>query len=253
MLTSAAPGLSGQYTSLASLGISTGAFGSAVGTTNHLTVDTTKLTTALQNNPSAVLAVMIGQPTATVNPGPNGTSQPGTWITSATGLPADPTHGAYRISVNSSGQITSVFTPVGGSPLTPVTGTITANGTNSTVLSGMTFGIGALPTSGTKTDTLSFGGSGILSSLGDFLTTQLGKGGVFDSEHTNAASDLTDLGDQIKAQNDLLAQRQQSLQQQFTAMETALAQLNSQGTGMLSGLGIAPSSSSSGSSSSSAR
>src|SRR6266542_752429 len=47
LVTSAAPGLGGQYTSLASLGISTGKVGSAIGTTNHLSVDTAKLTAAL--------------------------------------------------------------------------------------------------------------------------------------------------------------------------------------------------------------
>jgi flagellar hook-associated protein 2 len=251
MVTNAAPGVSGQYTSLASLGISTGAFGASVGTTNHLTVDTTKLTQALQSNPSAVLSVMIGSPTATINPGSNGTSKPASWISSASGLPADPTHGTYKVSVSSSGQITSVFTPVGGGPLAPLLGSITANGSNSSVISGMTLGIGALPASGTLTDTISFGASGVLSSLGDFLTTQLGKGGVFDSEHTSSASELTSLGDQIKAQNDILAQKQQTLQQQFTAMETALAQLNSQNGQLLASLGSATSSSTSSSSKSS--
>lgn len=244
ILTSAATGVSGKYTTLASLGISTGAFGAAVGTTNHLTVNTDTLTQALQNNPGAVLSVLIGSPTATVNPGPNGRGLPATWISSSSGLPSDPTHGTYKLTVNSSGQLTSVFTPVGGSPLTPFIGSITAGGTSSTAIAGMTFGIGALPSSGSRTDTISFGMSGVLSSLGDYLTTQLGKGGVFDSEHANSAAQLTSLSDQIKVQNDILAQKQQTLQQQFTAMETALAQLNSQSSSMLASLGISTSSSS---------
>jgi flagellar hook-associated protein 2 len=251
MLTRAAPGVSGQYTSLASVGISTGAFGAAVGTTNHLTLDTDTLTQALQNNPSAVLSVLIGSPSATINPGPNGSSLPSNWISSSSGLPADPTHGTYRVSVNSGGQVTSTFTPIGGSPLAPLIGSISANGTTSSAISGMTLGIGALPASGSRTDTIVYGPSGVLSGLGDFLSTQLGKGGVFDAEHTNASSELTSLADQIKNQNDILAQKQTALQAQFTAMETALAQLNSQGTSMLSGLGITSSSSTSKSSSSS--
>ena len=68
LVSSAAPGLGGQYTSLANLGITTGKVGAAIGTTNHLTVDTDKLTKALQDNPSAVMAVFGGTPTSTLNP-----------------------------------------------------------------------------------------------------------------------------------------------------------------------------------------
>ena len=48
------------YNTMGDIGISTGAYGSAVGTTNHLVLDTGKLTTALQNNPQAVTQLLSG-------------------------------------------------------------------------------------------------------------------------------------------------------------------------------------------------
>src|SRR5207302_10504740 len=97
---------------------------------------------------------------------------------------------------------------------------------------------------GMRTDTLTFGQSGVLSSLSDFLTGQLGKGGVFESEHTSASNDLKNLSDQISSANNILAQKQLTLQSQFTAMETALAQLQSQGGQFAASLGTTSSSSS---------
>ena len=247
----AAPGVSGQYTSLASLGISTGAFGATVGTTSHLSVDSTKLTDALNADPSAVLRVLIGDPSVATNANSNGNSTPGNWVSSTSGKPADPTHGRYQVSVDSLGNVTSVFTPIGGSPQAAITGMITANGSNSTLIPGLTLNVGALPASGKATDTLTFGQSGLLTSLSDYLTTQLGKGGVFESEHTAAATDLKNLGSQITNANDLLTQKQATLQAQFTAMEVALAQLQSQGGQFAASMGASSSSGSSSSSSSS--
>jgi flagellar hook-associated protein 2 len=45
---------SGSTNSLGAIGVNTGAVGSAVGTTSRLQLDTTKLTTALTNDPNAV-------------------------------------------------------------------------------------------------------------------------------------------------------------------------------------------------------
>ncbi len=51
-------GLAGSYKSLSDLGISTGAIGSQVGTTNNLTIDETKFSQALQANPTAAFNLM---------------------------------------------------------------------------------------------------------------------------------------------------------------------------------------------------
>ena len=245
-LTSAVPGLQGTYTTLASLGISTGAFGATVGTTNHLTLDTDKLTQALQTDPSAVLKVLVGDPAVTVNAGPGGVSTPGNWLSSVSGTPSNPIHGRYQVTVDASGNLTSVFTPVGGGPLSPVMGSITTGGSNSSLIPGLVLTTNALPTFGSRTDTLTFGQSGLLSGLSDYLSNVLGKGGIFESEHTSANTDLKNLSDQITTANNVLTQKQQTLQDQFTAMEVALTQLQSQSSSLASSLtGLSGSTSSS--------
>lgn len=60
MMYSPVSGLSGQYTTLADIGLSTGSYGSALNTTRHLTVDQNKLSAALNNNPTQVQAVISG-------------------------------------------------------------------------------------------------------------------------------------------------------------------------------------------------
>src|SRR5262249_20256914 len=57
LTSSAALGATGTYRSLADIGISTGATGAAVGTTNRLQVDDAKLAAALNDNPQAVQSV----------------------------------------------------------------------------------------------------------------------------------------------------------------------------------------------------
>ncbi len=56
--TSQVAGLSGPYSTLSDLGLTFGAVGSAVGTTNKITLDEAKFTSALQANPSAVHEVL---------------------------------------------------------------------------------------------------------------------------------------------------------------------------------------------------
>src|SRR5207247_10436630 len=63
----------GSYSTLASVGISTGAFGAAAHSTNHLILDSGKLNTALQNNPQSVYNLFSGAAVTVVNPNADGT------------------------------------------------------------------------------------------------------------------------------------------------------------------------------------
>jgi flagellar hook-associated protein 2 len=239
MVASPGAGATGTYTTLASIGISTGSFGAAIGTTNHLQLDTNKFTQALQNNPQAIVSLITGSETTTLNPDSSGSAQPGTWIQSISGKPpAGSMYGSYKVSVDSGGNVTSVFTPTGAAPLTPTAGSISANGSNSTIIPGVTITAGSLPPTGTTlTDTIWYGQNGILGQFNDFLNTALGPGGVFKTESDNTTTSEKDLNDQINNMNEMLALQQQTLQTQFTAMETALAQLQGQGASMLASLG----------------
>jgi flagellar capping protein FliD len=96
--------------------------------------------------------------------------------------------------------------------------------------------------SGTDTITYTVNTRGVMQSLNDYLNNVLGSTGVFQTEQNDAQSELKDITDQIANQNQLLSQKQQTLQAQFTAMEVALSQLQAQSGSMLSSLGISPSS-----------
>jgi flagellar hook-associated protein 2 len=233
------------YSTLASIGITTGAFGSAVGTTNHLTVDTGKLTTALQTNPQAVYNVLAGL-TGTTSVTGDPTNP---WIASVTGTPAGQVYsGTYKITYNPTGNaLSSVLTQSGGAPQTAVTGTISAGGVNNTLIPGLVITANnPLPgASGTDTVTYTVNTRGVMQSLNDYLNNVLGASGIFQTESNDAQSSLTDITDQIANQNELLDQKQQALQQQFTAMEVALSQLQAQNSSLVSSLGGSTRSSSS--------
>jgi flagellar hook-associated protein 2 len=66
-LLTGAPSSNGAIRSLADIGVTTGSIGSAVGTTNRLQIDTTKLQNALENDPSGV-ASLLNSATGAVKP-----------------------------------------------------------------------------------------------------------------------------------------------------------------------------------------
>jgi flagellar hook-associated protein 2 len=233
-----APGVSGQYTTLASLGISTGAPGAAVGTTNHLNVDTTALTNALQNNPNALLNVLTGTRTATLNPDSSGLGHTGSWVTNVAGTPTGTDYGTYKLSIDSTGLVTSLYTPTGGTTLSPQTTTMFSGSTNNMLIPGVTITAGSLPPAGsTYTDTIFVGQTGVLGRLDNYLTGLLGTNGTFTIEHNNAGSEQSALNQQMNDMQARLAQEQQSLQNQFSAMESALAQIQGQGSALTGSLG----------------
>lgn len=232
------------YNGLGSIGITTGAFGAAAGSTNHLAVDAAKLTAALQTNPQAVFQVLAGM-TATTALASNPTNP---WVASATGQPLGQIRsGSYAVTYTSgSNGISSVFTPTGGGSQSPVKDILTAGGTSSAVIPGMVLtGSSAVPgVTGVDTIAYTVTSLGVMQSLNNYLTKLTTVGGVFKTEQSQAQHDGLDITNQIAVQNTLLAQKQTSLQAQFTAMEVALAKINSQGSSLLASLGFTQSKSS---------
>ena len=232
------------YNSLGSIGVTTGAYGAAAGSTNHLVVDSAKLTTALQSNPQAVYQVLAGL-TSTTSLASDPTNP---WIASLNGKPVGQIQsGTYAVTYTPGTGISSVFTPAGGGAQAPVKGTIAAGGINGGVILGMTLTArNPLPAAaGTDSIAYTVTSAGVMQSLSDYLTKLTSTGGVFQNEKSQAQQQSTVISTQIAAQNTLLAQKQTALQAQFTAMETALAKINSQGGSLLASLGITNSNTSS--------
>ena len=240
------------YSTLASIGVSTGAFGAALGTTNHLVLDATKLTAALQANPQGVIQVVSGLTGTTSSTG----DATNPWISSVSGTPYGQVYGGqYKISYTPvTNALSAVFTPTNGAPQAALIGTAAPGATNTTLIPGMS--IVALPSlpggAGTDTITYTVATQGIFQTLNDYLNkTTTGANGVFGSEHTVATNSQNSLTAQIADQNRLISQRQTTLQAQFTAMEVALGQLQSQSSSLLSSIGSLNNSQASSSSSSS--
>ena len=80
--------------------------------------------------------------------------------------------------------------------------------------------------------------NGIAAKLGGLLDpVAKASTGLIDVRANEAGSESSDIDDQIQALEDRLAQRQERLQAQFTAMEQALAQSQSQGSWLTAQLG----------------
>jgi flagellar hook-associated protein 2 len=225
------------YTTLGDIGISTGAYGSTVGTTNHLVLNASKLTAALTNNPQAVTQVLAGLTgtTAAVPGAPN------PWVGTATGTPYGQVYsGSYKVTFNPIGNtLSSVFTSSNGSIQKATIGTIGPGGTNTALIPGISIvALNPLPlVASTETINYTVSGRGILQSMNDFVSQSRGPNGIFTAQHTNATSSVARFATQIANQNALLAQRQASLQAQFTAMEVALGTLQAQGASLASSIG----------------
>jgi len=68
---------------------------------------------------------------------------------------------------------------------------------------------------------------GIASSLDDLLDSYLSSGGVFDGRNASLKASIADIGDQRQQLNDRLTDLQNRYLQQFNALDTLLAQLQS--------------------------
>jgi len=92
-------------------------------------------------------------------------------IDSATGVPSDLRPGTYSITSTATGDLTVVFTPTGGTAEPAVSGTITAGGTNTTIIPGMTLTGDTPLVAGTQTITVGPGTTLNFDANGSYSTT----------------------------------------------------------------------------------
>jgi len=228
-LISPMPGVSGPMNTLQSIGISFGAPGSALGTTNDLQVDTNTLTNALQTNPVAVanLFAAFGSQIAIQSGGAGN-------ITSATGQPTGVrVPGTYSITTTVNGDgtanMTATFTPAsGGTPMTTSLTNLQPGTTNTTLIPGVTLTFPSTFTAGTDTLNLTTPTLGLEAQFEQYLTPLTQAGGVLSSIQSGYQTDISDLQDQINEMNANLQIEKQMLVNKFAAMEIALQQLQTQ-------------------------
>ena len=226
MISDVGTNVTGSDTILASIGLSFGPIGSAVGTTDTLVFDQTAFNTAVQNDPLSVQNA-LSQFSLTAALAPSGTSS----ITGATGSYVGTIPGTYKITDDGLGNLTSVFSPAdGSSPITELA-TVTANGTNTSLIPGMTLQIGTLQ-AGTTTINASVTSESVIGKLRDFLNGIAGPNGTLKNrtdEYTNDIKDMEARKVEIQASIDAQVA---VWQQKFTDMEEAEAQASTISQGL---------------------
>lgn len=219
---SPALGVTGKYLSLADVGVSFGATGSAVGAANTLTLDETKLRAALTDNPDAVTRLFTAKVSAASLQN-GGTSS----ITNASGQAAIGRAGTYRVVDDGAGNISAYWKPDGGSESTiPLQGTIAAFGSSSNIIPGVKLDAGAL-VAGTSFVRVNMTTEGVTTRLRNYTVDSTGLGGVFDSETTQEAKRATAIQQQIFRLTERVVRKEKELSLKFARMESTLARLRS--------------------------
>lgn len=224
VVTRSVPGLGGGLRTLADIGISFGAVGSAVGETKHLVFDNAKFTAAMQSNPEGVAQLMtIFTADASLTGGGTGS------IASISGSPTAATKtGRYTVDSDADGNLMATFHPDDGSAATTKNGTIAAGGTNSTLIPGVTLTAAGTLVAGTNQIVIGAPQHGLAKSLNEFIDSLTRSGGLLASRDEETKSLISDINDQIDRLEARVSAREEQLVKKFTAMELTISQLQSQ-------------------------
>ena len=210
--------LPGQYTNLSQIGISFGAVGSAIGTTNTLQFDEAKFKTALAADPGAVQSALSALTlTGSLEGGGTGS------ITGLTGTYSGTVAGKYVISDDGAGNLTADFTPANGGPTTTTTAMVLAGGTNTSLIPGMTLSIGGVLQAGTHTVTVAATTQSVVQRLKQYAENQAGTGGVLQKRQESYNSVTRDIADRIAVMEERIEREMEVYRKKFAAMEQAQA------------------------------
>lgn len=224
VVTRAVPGLAGGVRTLSDIGISYGAVGAAVGTANRLVFNANKFNDAMTRDPEAVAALMTTfVASASLSSGGTGS------IASISGKPttADKT-GRYSIASDASGNLTATFTPNDGSASVVRTGSITAGGTNTTLIPGLTLTAGGALQAGADEVVVGASAEGFAKRLTEWVDSLTRTGGLISTRNEEMGNVTKSINEQIDRLEARVASREQQLMKKFTAMELAISQLQSQ-------------------------
>lgn len=211
-------GLSGSYPNLATIGISFGAVGSAIGTTNTLQFDESKFTDALANDPASVQALLsTWKLQATLDPGGTGS------IDSISGEYTGTKPGRYQIVDDGQGNLYATFYPDDGSAPIETQATVSANSTNTTLIPGITIHIGPTLQSGEHTIRVTPVEASPLQQIAQFLEGQAGAGGVLAERAASYGAVAEDIEERQAELEERIDREIERLRMKFIAMDQALA------------------------------
>ncbi len=224
MVTRAVPGLSGGLRTLSDIGISYGAVGAAAGSANRLVFDSAKFMKAMTNDPEAVGQLMtVFTANALLSPGGTGS------LASVGGVPSNATKtGRYSITSNAAGNLVATFTPNDGTASVVTNGTITAGGTNTTLIPGVTLTAAGTLVDGVDELVVGALAEGFGKRLSEWIDGLTRSGGLIDSRNVEMGNVSKSINEQIDRLEARVSAREQQLMKKFTAMEMAISQLQSQ-------------------------
>lgn len=210
--------INGTYTTLSQIGLSFGAVGSAVGSTNTLVLDEGAFTSALSKDPAGTQALLSSLTLAAgIDPGGNSS------ISSLTGTFTGSQAGKYSIADDGLGSLVSTFTPANGGPPVTTSATVAANGSTTLLIPGMTVNVGALLQAGTSTITVAPSSQSVVQRLKQFAEVQAGAGGVLQKRQDSITAVTTDIADRIDKVQTRITNEMEVLRKKFAAMEQAQA------------------------------
>ena len=224
LMTGSAFGVSGALRTFSDAGISFGVVGSEVGATNQLVLDSGKLNAALDENPDAVAQLFSTfSASATLEAGGTGS------LASISGTPTAATKaGVYTISSTSSGQLNVTFKPDDGSTSVVQTGSISAGGTNTTLIPGVTLTAAGVLVDGSDTITIAATERGVGLALRDYVGSLTRAGGTFETRDDEFQARIDSIADQIERLEERAEAREAQLVRQFTALEVTIGRLQGQ-------------------------
>ena len=218
IVTSMGVNIDGTFTTLSQIGISFGAVGSALGSTNTLQLDEAKFKMALADDPAGTQA-LLSSLTLSASLQPGGTSS----VTGLTGTYSGTQTGKYTIEDDGLGNLTSVFTPANGGPSTTTTATVTANGSTSILIPGMLVNVGPTFQAGTHTVSVTASSQSVIQRLKQFSEIQSGAGGVLQKRQDAFKNIQTDIARRIEDVQDRIEKEMEVLRKKFALMEQAQA------------------------------
>jgi flagellar hook-associated protein 2 len=224
MVTRSVSGIAGGLRTLSDIGISFGAVGAAAGSANRLVFDNAKFSQAMQENPDGVSQLLtVFTASASLTAGGTGS------IASMSGTPTTATKtGRYTIESTALGVLQSTFTPDDGSSPVVKTGSITAGGTNTTLIPGVTLTGAGVLAAGTDEIVISASSQGFAKTLAEYVDSLTRTGGLLATRDEETTKIITDINAQIDRLEARVTAREEQLVKKFTAMELAISQMQSQ-------------------------
>ncbi len=214
--------LTTKYTSMSDVGVTLGAVGAVVGTTGTMLLDQTVLREKIAEDRDAVVELFAAL-TVSATLQPNDGS-----LASVSGSPDKKQAGTYTVTDDGTGNLTVSFVPGDGSATTSTTGTITASGTNTILILGMTLTAKAILQAGSDSIVVTRDKAGVAVKLEELLTSYTRADGFLDSKGDAIDEIIEDYNDRIARLEDRLTRQRLTLEAKFTAMERIFSRFQAQ-------------------------